>query len=243
MNGCNAYESPHMREVTGQTLRPGGFSLTEKAMQFCEISNRDKVLDLGCGMGATLGYLYEKHDIRGVGIDPSEKLLEVARGKFELLDFILGTGEYLPFEKESFNCVFAECTLSLMDDLNKTLTEVSKVLKDNGYFVITDVYARNPETFEELKCYSFNSCMRGLHDLDTLKELLESAGLKIILLEDCSILLKELLGKIIFSYGSMDIFWSKATDKSDCMDGRKFQEILKACKPGYFIMIAKKGGK
>lgn len=241
MNACKAYESPFMQEMTGQTLRPGGFSLTEKAVQFCEISKGDKVLDLGCGMGATIGYLYEKHGIKGVGIDPSEKLLAIGQKKFESLNFIRGSGDYLPFEEESFNCVFAECTLSLMDDINKSIGEVFKVLKNNGSFVMTDVYARNPKNINQLQNYSLNSCMRGLYDIDLLKEKLESLGFEIIFFEDCSDLLKELMVKIIFSYGSMDIFWRKATDNGDCVNGCTFQELLKACKPGYFMMIAKKG--
>lgn len=243
MNACNAYENPNMREVTGQTLRPGGFSLTEEAVQFCGISSEDKVLDLGCGMGATIEYLYEKHQIKGIGLDPSEKLLALAREKSNILDFILGSGDTLPFEKESFNGVFAECTLSLMDDVNETASEVFRVLKDNGYFIISDVYARNPQNIKALTNYSFNSCMRGLHDLDALKSNLKSCGYEIILFNDCSDLLKDLLVKIIFSYGSMDAFWSKTTNNHGCADGCEFQEILKACKPGYFLMIAKKGDK
>ncbi|MGV8905689.1 MAG: DVU_1556 family methyltransferase [Acetobacterium sp.] len=243
MNACNAYENPNMREVTGPTLRPGGFSLTEEAVQFCGISSEDKVLDLGCGMGATIAYLYEKHEIRGVGLDPSEKLLEMARKKSDSLEFVLGSGAYLPFEKEAFNCVFAECTLSLMDDINQTAAEVFRVLKENGYFIISDVYARNPQNINALENYAFNSCMRGLHDLDQLKSNLESCGFEIIHFNDCSDLLKALLVKIIFSYGSMDAFWSKTTNNNGCTAGCQFQEILKACKPGYFMMIAKKGGK
>lgn len=243
MNSCNAYENPNMKEVTGQTLRPGGFSLTEKAVQFCGISRDDIVLDLGCGMGATIEYLYEKHQIKGIGLDPSEKLLAIAQEKSDVLEFVLGAGDTLPFEKETFNCVFAECTLSLMDDVNETASEVFRVLKDDGYFIISDVYARAPENINALKNYSFNSCMRGLHDLDALKNSLKSCGYEILLFNDCSDLLKELLVKIIFSYGSMDVFWSKTTNNQGCVNGCGFQEILKACKPGYFLMIAKKGDK
>ncbi|KNZ43445.1 methyltransferase type 11 [Acetobacterium bakii] len=232
-----------MREVTGQTLRPGGFSLTEKAVQFCGISKGDTVLDLGCGMGATIGYLYENHGIKGVGIDPSKKLLDMGRKQFKSLDFILGTGDYLPFEEKSFNCVLAECTLSLMDDINKTINQVLKVLKDSGTFIITDVYAKNSNGIKALEDFSFNSCMRGLHDIDCLKEKLVARGFEIMLFEDCSDLLKALMVKIIFSYGSMNVFWRKTTENSDCVNGCQFQEILKACKPGYFILIAKKGNE
>ena len=69
-----------------------------------------------------------------------------------------------------FNGVFAECTLSLMDDLNLVIEEVSRVLKKDGWFVITDVYAKNPQFTDKLNALSVNSCMRGLHNLELLKK-------------------------------------------------------------------------
>lgn len=239
MNCCNAYESESMREALGETLRPGGFSLTEKAVQHCNITEGEKVLDLGCGRGATVNYLYEKHNIRAVGIDPSEKLIEEAKKQFGYADFFLGRGENLPFEKESFHSVFAECTLSLMDS-DRTLKQVNRVLKDDGWFIITDVCARNPEAIFELNQYAINSCMRGLHNLPQLKEKLQKADFEIVFEEDCSQLLKELLVKIAFSYGSMSAFWN--VTMQNCADGCSFHEALKKCKPGYFILIARKAG-
>ncbi|MDP4103359.1 MAG: class I SAM-dependent methyltransferase [Bacillota bacterium] len=239
MKCFNAYESNDVRKVLGETMRPGGFSLTDAAANFFQLSEDHDVLDLGCGMGATIGYLYESRNIKAVGIDPSETLLDLAKKEHINADFVVGTGENIPFEPGKFDAVFAECTLSLMDDLDRTLEEVRRVLNQSGWFVITDVYARNHASLADLEKMSVNSCMRGLHDLDLLKQKLEGLGFKILHLEDCSQLLKELFVKIVFSYGSMDVFWNLSAD--DCTDGCKFQEMLKRCKPGYFLMIAKKG--
>lgn len=239
MKNRNVYEKKCMTEVLGETLRPGGFDLTEKSVRFCKLEPDDLVLDLGCGMGATVGYLYERHDIKAKGVDPSEKLIGLARRKYGFADFVLGTGESIPFPEDSFHAVFAECTLSLMEDSDRALKEVFRVLKKNGKLVITDVYAKNPGSIKELEKLSFNSCMRGLHDLKHLKAKLIRLGFDIMLLEDCSDLLKSLMVQIVFSYGSMGVFWNKATDCRTEAD--KFQEILKACKPGYFLMIAMKG--
>jgi len=241
MKCCNAYESEHMRNITGQTLRPGGFSLTDKAVKFCKLSSKDFIMDLGCGMGATVNYLYEKYNIRAVGIDPSEKLINIGREKYSHANLVRGRGEKIPFENEKFHGVFAECTLSLMDDLKCVVGEVFRVLKPKGWFVITDVYAKNPEFIRDLKNISVNSCMRNPQDLELLKETMKKSGFHILLLEDCSQMLKQLMVKTIFSYGSMSIFWNKAAKCS--IDGTKFQNLLKNCKPGYFIMIAEKEDK
>jgi len=228
-----------MKEVLGETLRPGGFMLTEKSIRFCRLKPEDAVLDLGCGMGATVGYLYESHGIKAAGIDPSEKLITLARGKYRFGDFVQGTGENIPFADSSFNAVFAECTLSLMEDLDAALKEAFRVLKKGGWLVISDVYAKNPGHLKELKEISFRSCMRGLHDPAHLENLLIKLGFRIMLWEDCSNLLKSLMTEIVFRYGSMGAFWSKAT--GNCDEACRFQELLKACKPGYFLMIARKG--
>ncbi|MBP1761124.1 MAG: methyltransferase type 11, partial [Firmicutes bacterium] len=184
MENHNAYESSCVQEVMGDTLRPGGFKLTDTGVQYCRLSSGDTVLDLGCGRGATVNYLYQKYRIAAVGIDPSEKLIEEAKASYPFASFLLGKGEQLPFIEECFDAVFAECTLSLMDRLDSVIQQVYGVLKEKGWFFITDVYAKNPEASIQLGSYSINSCMRGLHDLDALCKKLEQAGFFIVHWED-----------------------------------------------------------
>lgn len=238
MNYCNTYESEFMTEIMGKTLRPGGFSLTEKGVKFCRLDTHDKVLDLGCGMGATVNYLYTEFGIKAEGIDPSSKLVDIARKENRFTTFFTGCGEELPFEDNSFNCVFAECTLSLVNSIDSVIRQVSRVLKDKGYFIITDVYARNPNETEHFKGITASGCIRNVYSLNSLEEKLTMEGFRIRLMEDCSDLLKELLVKTVFTYGSMNAFWNAGSD--NCESGCDFQKALKPLKPGYFIMIAEK---
>ena len=238
MGSNNAYESKHMSCVLGETLRPGGFELTDKAVKVCGFPEGSRILDIGCGRGSTAEHLEKEFLFEAYGIDPSRILLRQGKDKNPELRITEGRGEDIPFENEFMDGVFAECTLSLMEDLDNTIKEAFLVLRGNGYFVMTDVYAKNPEYISLLNDFNFNSCMRGLHDIEKLKSRLESSGFKIILFEDCSDLLKKLMVQIIFTYGSMNIFWSKAASCSGgCMH---FQEVLAKCRVGYFLMIAKK---
>lgn len=237
--GLNAYESKDMGCILGSTLRPGGFELTDRAMEFCKFSKGDCILDIGCGKGATAEHLKKDFSVYSFGIDPSKVLIRQGKIKNPYLNIKEGRGEDIPFENESMDGVFAECTLSLMEDLPKTIKEAYRVLKKDGWFVITDVYAKNPEYINLLQEFSFNSCMRGLHDMQKLKKSLEYSGFKIVLSEDHTDLLKKLMVKIIFKYGSMNVFWSKAACCSTDCSG--FQEALSKCKVGYFLIIAKKG--
>lgn len=238
MVSCNAYESKAMRETLGTTLRPGGFLLTDEAVKFCKFKRGDKLLDIGCGMGATVEYLWNRYGLETVGIDPSRKLIEIGKKRNKTLNIIEGRGEDINFSRESINGVFAECTLSLMESRNKVISEAYRVLKKEGWFIVTDVYAKNPQFIHELEDFHFNSCMRGLHDLEKLKEEFIEQGFKIAICRDCSDLLKQLMVKIIFTYGSMNIFWSNSTECS--INSSRFQEILQKCKVGYFIMIGRK---
>lgn len=238
MGDTNVYESEHMSCVLGDTLRPGGFKLTDVGIKFCQFSDGDNVLDIGCGRGNTVEYLNKKYLLNSFGIDPSKVLLQEGKNNNPELKIKEGRGECIPFNNESMDGVFAECTLSLMEDLEKTLQETARVLKEKGWFVITDVFARNPQYLNLMQEFSFNSCMRGLHDIEKLKTKLQNCGFEIMLVEDYTDLLKELMVKIIFTYGSMNIFWGKATSCStNCS---QFQQVLSKCKVGYFLLIAKR---
>lgn len=239
MNCCNVYEKDTIAKVLGETLRPGGYDLTEKAIEYCNLSPKNKILDLGCGLGATIGYLLEKHNINAIGIDPSEKLLNMAKERYKLSDFFLGRGENLPFPDEIFDCIFAECTLSLMEDLDSVFKEVYRVLKKDSVFVISDIYANNPEYVEVLHNMPINCSLKGMHDINKLQENLSKKGFIIEYFEDYSYFLKSLLAQIVFSFGNMESFWSEVMGSYN--DVYSFQKTIKACKPGYFFMIAKKG--
>ena len=234
--GCTVYENKDMQGITGDTLRPGGMFLTDRAIKTCDFKANDKILDVGCGMGVTVERLKRVYDFNSFGVDPSTKLLELGREKYGNHNIDLGRGEALPYENLFFKGVMAECTMSLMEDFKKTIMESNRVLEDKGYFIVSDVYARRPEYLEEVQKHNVNSCMRGLFNIDILKEAIVSLGFEIICFEDWTDLLKQLMVKIIFKYGSMSVFWEIATCSS-CGD---FQKKLTLCKPGYFLLIAQK---
>lgn len=222
MKSCSVYEDDTVRGITGDTLRPGGFLLTDRAVEICRFDSKDKILDVGCGMGETVERLRSIYDLDAYGIDPSVKLLQLAKEKYGNINLQHGKGENIPYGNSSFKGVLAECTMSLMEDYEKTIMESKRVLEQNGYLVISDVYARKPENLEDIQKYDVRSCMRGLFDIDILMDKIKNCGFEIICFEDWTDLLKQLMVKIIFRYGSMSIFWKMAAC-SNCGD---FQQKL-----------------
>ena len=240
----NLYECPVMQDALGSALRPGGTDLTKKAVEFCKFNEDDILLDLGCGKGATIKYLSDNYNIKAMGLDISKSLTEEAKRINENSEIVVSPAEDIPFDRHVFDGVFAECTLSLMDNLGKVIDEVYRIVKPGGYFVISDIYAGKPEFLEELRSYPVNSCLRSPHNLEDLKNLLAEKGFNILLEEKQDEYMKKLAFKIIFQYGSMKNFWNASVGGScSCSEANEFQDTLKKSKIGYFLMIAYKEAK
>lgn len=226
----NLYESDALKNAIGDALRPGGFQLTDRSLDFCKFQSEDKLLDLGCGRGATINYINNNYDYEICGLDISEKLISYARSINESNEIILSSADNILYEKESFHGVIAECTLSLMADIQEVLKEANRVLKRNGYFIITDVYAKNTEYSEELKKFELNTCLKNPLDLNKLKELLSNRGFNVVLEERHDNMIIQFVADIIFN---------GCSTTSLCID-KNMKDLLIKSKIGYMLMIAQK---
>lgn len=104
-----------------------------------EILPNYRVLELGCGTGD----MWVNHlDILENGsnlvlTDFSEGMLESAREKLknnENIDFKIVDIQNIPFDDESFDIVIANMMIHHVPNLNKSLSEVLRVLKPGGKF-------------------------------------------------------------------------------------------------------------
>ncbi len=97
-----------------------------------------RVLDLGCG-GGMLAEPMAAAGARVTGIDPSAASLEAARehaSKNGLeIDYRLARAEQIPFDDESFDLVAAFDVLEHLDDLERSLGEVARVLRPGGRLI------------------------------------------------------------------------------------------------------------
>ena len=104
------------------------------------IKPRDKILDVGCGNGRLQEILKEKN-VDYIGVDISEKLIEIAKRKYPRAKFIVLTDPLkLPFEDNSFDKVFAIRVLHHIpseDFRKKFLKELKRVLKPSGLLILT----------------------------------------------------------------------------------------------------------
>ena len=109
--------------------------LTEKLFQFLNAQPNEINLDIGCGTGNYTVALANKN-LNFIGIEPSEKMLEIAKSKSKKIDWRIGSAENIPAENEYFDNVIATLTIHHWTKLNDAVKEIFRVLKPNGKLII-----------------------------------------------------------------------------------------------------------
>jgi SAM-dependent methyltransferase len=240
MTAVNLYESRALRDITGPAIRPGGFQLTDRGLAYCGLAPGARVLDVGCGTGATVHHLRFQHGLWAMGIDRSAILLEEGGRLNAGSTLVRGRAEQIPVGDGSVEAVFCECVLSLCSNPLDTLREVMRVIQVGGYLVLTDIYSRDASVAEQAAGKpSVSCCLQGAVCRTTVETRIAAAGFDLLLWEDHSGLLRQLAGQLIWHYGSLDAFWSviagpeAAGDINSCGAG--------GCgRPGYYLLVAQK---
>jgi len=105
------------------------------------------VLEIGFGTGLNLPH-YPKHVRRLTAIDPNPGMHRKAQRRIEQtgieVDRRLLRGESLPFADNTFDCVVSTFTLCSIEDVNRAIGEVYRVLKPGGRFLCLE-HGLSPE--------------------------------------------------------------------------------------------------
>jgi arsenite methyltransferase len=234
---ANLYESEQLQRITGNTIRPGGLFLTEKAVLLCRLKKRSRVLDVGCGTGATVEYLKESHGLNALGLDLSSSLLNQGRKRNPGLPLIRGNASDLPARDSIFQAVFCECVLSLIAEPSAVLEEFYRALVPGGFLILTDIYRRAARVRKETSVGPVNCCLDGAMGKERIHFLTARKGFNIFLWEDHTPLLKELTAQLVFAYGSATLFRSLYSPNDESMSAPCHYRDKK---PGYYLLAAKK---
>ncbi len=99
---------------------------------------KNPILDVGCGNGEVTKVILSRRKIKfDVGIDLSAKEIEFAKNSDCFKKCLVGDVYSLPFKKGTFATVFSNSVIEHIPNLETALSEMSRVLKKNGQFVIT----------------------------------------------------------------------------------------------------------
>ncbi|MBI2641446.1 class I SAM-dependent methyltransferase, partial [Candidatus Roizmanbacteria bacterium] len=129
-----------LENILKSEIDPAFAKRAEFLFQTIEERKPKKVLDAGCGRGfyvQALSYFSFIKEIQG--IDVNEKYLAIAkRTCTDLRCRVRKASIYrLPYPNEYFDCVICSEVLEHLNDDNKALLEIKRVLKKNGLLFVT----------------------------------------------------------------------------------------------------------
>ncbi len=156
--------------------------LTIWALDLLTYEKEDQILDIGCGGGMTLKRLSKRiPNGRLFGVDYSDVSVtlsketnakEVASGKIEIKE---GTVLSLPYEDCTFDKALTVESFYFWPEPAKALSEVRRVLKKDGVFLLVSEIYEQPDLTEHvrdnIRKYQMN--VPGIREFETL---FESAG-------------------------------------------------------------------
>lgn len=128
----------------------------KKVVQMVNLASPQNILDIATGTGDLAINLALKTQAESIiGLDISAGMLEVGKQKIaqrnlsNRIEMVLGDSEELPFEDNSFGAVTVAFGVRNFEDLEKGLSEIYRVLKKGGTFVVLETSVPTKTPFKQ----------------------------------------------------------------------------------------------
>jgi ubiquinone/menaquinone biosynthesis C-methylase UbiE len=155
--------------------------------------SKKTIADFGCGPGLFLADAVRHYKVRkAYGFDMSENMLRFAshflQDVLEPDDFVLEHVDFdiavIPLEQDSIDLGFSGYLLHEVRNPKKFVTEIQRIIRTNGVYIVFDYVSGNPEAFETIMFKQGMSRDRARkryphmckHSLSDLLDLFKSAG-------------------------------------------------------------------
>ena len=113
-----------------------------------------KIVDLGCGTGRFIPALRTTFGCALVGIDPSDAMLrEGQKRRQDVVGWICGSAEAIPFQCGSADIVFASQVFHHLDTPGRAFDEIWRVLAVGGCLVVRNGTLENDVQIEWAHCF------------------------------------------------------------------------------------------
>ncbi|MGD2094348.1 MAG: class I SAM-dependent methyltransferase [Phycisphaerales bacterium] len=144
------------------------------------LTPNDKILEIGCGIGSVVNELSKQgYDITGTDI--SSKAITYGLEKYPDTNLEVQPAEALPYEDESFDTVLSFDLFEHIAKIDKHVSEVFRVLRNDGCYLFQTPNKYSNVIFETLyhKSFKWRRAHPSLHTPKQLRRRLSEHGFEI----------------------------------------------------------------
>jgi len=135
----------------------------KKVLKIVSATQPKTILDIATGTGDLAILMKQTNAEKIIGLDISAGMLEVGKKKIEakglsnVIDLVLGDSENIPFDDNYFDAITVGFGVRNFENLEKGFSEILRVLKPNGVFVILETSVPDKTPYKQgYKFYSKN---------------------------------------------------------------------------------------
>ena len=195
----------------GLTKHLGGLQSTLALIEGCQVKGGERVLEIGCGVGASAVYLASNYGCHVTGIDISERMIQRARERAmakkveHLTTFRTSDMNQLPFPANAFEVVFCESVLAFSQEKTKAVSEMARVTQPGGFIGINEaVWLQPPDAMWTEWFAQDMAANASTFELEGWVRLLKQAGLELVSSHVQTMEIKDEARGLLQRYGWLD---------------------------------------
>lgn len=168
----------------------GGRRATAALLEQLGLGPESHLLDIGCGIGGTARFAASTYGCRVIGIDLTAEYVETARaltdrvGLADLVEFRQASAVDLPMRDAEFDAVSLLHVGMNIEDKGALFAELARVLRPGGRCGVFDVLRAGAGDVEYPVPWADTGAISFLADVETYRDALTGAGLKITAEQD-----------------------------------------------------------
>lgn len=249
------YSHPLATWLIGESFHPGGMALTEELARLSQLGPGNRLLDAGCGRGASTVHLAESTGCEAVGltlesdgVERGRQLAE-ARGVQDRVTFVQDDILHMDTAIGEFDVVLMECVLSTLEQKPESLRQLYRITRQGGYIAITDVTVSGELPRQLQGSIGAALCMADARDLAEYVALVEEAGFKVrdyrLAKEAVPQLVRKIGTRLMIADAAIGI-GSLAVDRSLIVEARESlktaTKLIDEGTLGYGLIVAQRAG-